>query len=55
MEMKIGFVESAEKQRINGKNQRKWDCVYYHTDKICEKVLANRKCDEGRWCQDPKD
>ena len=33
------------------------DCVYYHTDKICDKFLANGKCEQGRWClnRHPKD
>ena len=62
MEMKVSFVESIEKQSVKDTKQRKCrynnagyckmeaECVYYHSDIVCEEFLEKGKCNESRWC-----
>ena len=62
MEMKATFVESNEKQSLKDTKQRKCrhnnagyckmkaECVYYHSDIICEEFFQKGKCSESQWC-----
>ena len=47
-------VTSKKKCRHNnsGYCKMKAECVYYHSDKICDQYLANGKCTESRLCLD---
>jgi hypothetical protein len=47
-------VTSKKKCRHNnsGYCKMKAECVYYHSDKICDQYLTNGKCTESRLCLD---
>ena len=67
--MGIKVVKQTEVKSKNQSTQRRCrhnnggyckmetEFVYYHTDKICDKFLANGKCEQERWClnRHPKD